>query len=278
MFQIKWDNEENPSEIQNGIERLGMNNQTVKVRNLEIGRGRPKIMASIVGKTQDEVLEQAKMMVSCPVDIVEWRLDWFEGSCDTCLCSNLSQEIRAAIGGAPLLMTFRTKDEGGERKLNGRDYEDFYTALIDQSCADLIDAELFKGNEIFSRLVEKAHSKNIKVIGSSHDFEKTPEKAQIIARLCKMQDLGADILKISVMPQNRSDVIALMDATRQMYEEYATQPLITISMGPLGLASRLVGETYGSAATFGAAAAASAPGQISVDDLETVLTIVHKGI
>lgn len=278
MFQIKWDNEENPSEVQNGIERLGMNNQTVKVRNLEIGRGRPKIMASIVGKTQDEVLEQAKMMVSCPVDIVEWRLDWFEGSCDTCLCSNLSQEIRATIGDAPLLMTFRTKDEGGERKLNGRDYEDFYTALIDQSCADLIDAELFKGNEIFSRLVEKAHSKNIKVIGSSHDFEKTPEKAQIIARLCKMQDLGADILKISVMPQNRSDVIALMDATRQMYEEYATQPLITISMGPLGLASRLVGETYGSAATFGAAAAASAPGQISVDDLETVLAIVHKGI
>ena len=40
--------------------------------------------------------------------------------------------------------------------------------------------------------------------------------------------------------------------------------------------SRLAGEVFGSAATFGAVKKASAPGQISVNDLRTVLTILHQ--
>ncbi|MDI4751558.1 type I 3-dehydroquinate dehydratase, partial [Salmonella enterica subsp. enterica serovar Anatum] len=42
-----------------------------------------------------------------------------------------------------------------------------------------------------------------------------------------------------------------------------------------GVISRLAGEVFGSAATFGAVKKASAPGQISVADLRTVLTILH---
>ena len=38
----------------------------------------------------------------------------------------------------------------------------------------------------------------------------------------------------------------------------------------------LAGEVFGSAATFGAVKKASAPGQISVNDLRTVLTILHQ--
>ena len=49
-----------------------------------------------------------------------------------------------------------------------------------------------------------------------------------------------------------------------------------MSMSKTGVISRLAGEVFGSAATFGAVQKASAPGQISVTDLRTVLTIIHE--
>ena len=53
--------------------------------------------------------------------------------------------------------------------------------------------------------------------------------------------------------------------------------LITMSMGQLGVISRLAGGTFGSAMTFGAKTKelASAPGQIEVDELKNILSIVE---
>ena len=101
-------------------------------------------------------------------------------------------------------------------------------------------------------------------------------KDEIINRLCKMQDLGADLPKIAVMPNTSEDVVTLLAATEEMHTKYAKQPIITMSMGALGLVSRLSGETFGSALTFGAAKAASAPGQISVDKLALILDVMHQ--
>lgn len=51
---------------------------TVKVRNIEIGAGIPKICVPIVGVTKEEIIAEAKTFDSIPVDVVEWRVDWFE--------------------------------------------------------------------------------------------------------------------------------------------------------------------------------------------------------
>ena len=134
------------------------------------------------------------------------------------------------------------------------------------------------GDEVVERIISAAHAAGVFVIVSNHDFEKTPPKEEIVARLCKMQDQGADILKIALMPQCREDVLVLMDATREMFENHTEHPLITMSMGGLGVVSRLAGESYGSSATFGAAAQASAPGQVGIADLAQVLDIVHAGL
>jgi len=40
--------------------------------------------------------------------------------------------------------------------------------------------------------------------------------------------------------------------------------------------SRLTGELFGSALTFGAAKTASAPGQIPVTELREILTVLHS--
>ena len=115
-------------------------------------------------------------------------------------------------------------------------------------------------------------------MASNHDFFKTPDKDDIVGRLRKMQDLGADIPKIAVMPQNKKDVLTLLAATEEMASEYADRPIITMSMAGTGLISRLCGEVFGSALTFGAAKKASAPGQMGVNDLSTVLELLHNAL
>jgi len=51
-----------------------------------------------------------------------------------------------------------------------------------------------------------------------------------------------------------------------------------MSMAGTGVISRLAGEAFGSALTFGAATKASAPGQIPVNELKQVLDILHKSL
>ena len=54
-----------------------------------------------------------------------------------------------------------------------------------------------------------------------------------------MQELGADIPKIAVMPTCRRDVLTLLCATEEMYTEHADRPIITMSMADR-LISRLL--------------------------------------
>lgn len=88
---------------------------TVKVRDIEIGAGAPKIIVPIVGVTKNDIIEEAKTFHSIPVDVVEWRVDWFEGVFDFAQVEDVLKDLREALGNIPLLMTFRTSKEGGEK-------------------------------------------------------------------------------------------------------------------------------------------------------------------
>ena len=142
-----------------------------------------------------------------------------------------------------------------------------------EKAADLVDIELFCTNDTdyLISVVSEIQRTGTKVIFSNHDFDKTPSKDTIVERLRKMQDFGADVAKIAVMPTCTEDVLTLLSATRQMTEEFATIPVVTMSMGQLGAISRICGSTFGSAITFGALEQASAPGQISVNKLYDTL-------
>ena len=91
-------------------------------------------------------------------------------------------------------------------------------------------------------------------------------------------DEDDDIPKIAVMPQNKKDVLTLLAATEEMTTNYADRPIITMSMAGTGVISRLCGEVFGSSMTFGAAKKASAPGQMGVNDLNTVLGLLHSAM
>lgn len=248
----------------------------VQVRNVVIGEGMPKICAPIVGRTREEILLQAKKLKAAGPDLAEWRADWFEKAGEKEELKGILELLHGELGELPLLVTFRTGQEGGEQEISLEDYEEFLLEILASGQADLIDVELFMGEEFLSGIVEKAHRKNVKVIASNHDFEKTPNTGEIVERLCRMQKAGADLLKLAAMPRDPGDVLTLLAATWQMKECYARQPVITMSMGGTGVISRLAGEIFGSAMTFGAAGKASAPGQVGAEELREVLGLLHE--
>lgn len=249
---------------------------TVKVRDVEIGTGIPKILVPIVGVTKENILAEAKTFDTIPVDVVEWRVDWFENAFDYDKVEEVLKGLREVLGSTPILMTFRTSKEGGEKAIDPEAYAELNLKAARSGYVDLIDVELFTGDDIVRRIIDGAHEAGVKVIASNHNFTLTPAKSDIIYRLRRMQDMGADIPKIAVMPQNRKDVLTLLEATQEMADNYADRPLITMSMAGTGVISRLCGEVFGSAMTFGAASKASAPGQMNVNDLKTVLTLLHN--
>ena len=251
---------------------------TVKVRNIEIGAGIPKICVPIVGVTREEILAAAENIKSTKADVVEWRVDWYEDIFDFTKTEATMQALREVLGEMPILFTFRTSKEGGEKAIETEAYVELNQNAAKTGLVDLVDVEAFTGDDVVKAVVETAHANGVKVIASNHDFHKTPAKEEIVSRLRKMQDLGADIPKIAVMPQNKKDVLTLLVATEEMVSEYADRPIITMSMSGTGVISRLCGEVFGSALTFGAVGKVSAPGQMGIEDLTTVLGLLHKSL
>ncbi|MBQ7535479.1 MAG: type I 3-dehydroquinate dehydratase [Stomatobaculum sp.] len=251
--------------------------KTVMMRNLEVGAGMPKIIVPIVAKTAEGILEKAKEFQNYVFDVVEWRVDFYEDVFNTEKVLETLKALRAALGERPILFTFRTKKEGGEKEIDMDSYTALNAAVAQSGYADAIDVEIFSGDDVVKKNIENIHAAGKIVVGSNHDFGKTPDKSDLLYRLRKMQDLGADIPKIAVMPKSCGDVVTLLDATQEMSGKYADRPIITMSMGN-GVISRLCGEYFGSSMTFGAVGQVSAPGQIPAEELRDVMGVLHKAL
>ncbi|GGN97848.1 type I 3-dehydroquinate dehydratase [Saccharibacillus kuerlensis] len=255
-------------------------NAIVEVRGVRLGEGVPKICVSMTGRTKEELLEEAELLRSIKPDFAEWRVDFFEAvdSLDDSFEEILAvlAELRELLENTPLIFTFRSSREGGQRELA----EDKYIRLNREAAAsghaDMIDIELFMGENIVRELAAEVRRIGALSIVSNHDFHGTPSKEELTARLRLARELGADVPKIAVMPHNPGDVLALLEATYIVSSD-GIGPIITMSMDRTGVVSRIAGGTFGSALTFGAAKKASAPGQLAVAELRGILNTLYGG-
>lgn len=250
----------------------------VVVRNVKIGEGIPKICVPVMGVSREDIFRSCRKARQAGADLAEWRADWYEDILEAGKMEGAAECLREILGDMPLLFTFRTLTEGGEKEIEERAYAELNKRAAMSGYVDLVDAELSAGNGAVNEIVQAAHRNGVKVIASSHDFYKTPSKEDIIERLCRMRQLGADILKIAVMPRDKRDVLTLLSATLEMCSEHADRPVVTMSMSGTGVISRICGEVFGSAITFGSAGKTSAPGQMDAADLKEALALLHKGM
>jgi 3-dehydroquinate dehydratase-1 len=250
---------------------------TLTIKNRNIGEGRPLVCVPIMEGTKEAVLEKAREMTAARVEMIEWRVDAFEQADNLNAIREVLEELAPLVKDTILVYTFRSKKQGGLRSLTQEQICDIHEVGAEKKIADFVDVEFFEAKNA-PREIRKLQELGVHVIASHHDFEQTP-RADIIATLLeRMRGGDADVVKLAVMPQNTEDVITLLGETERFHSKFPGQPLITMSMGPLGCISRVAGEAFGSCVTFGAFDRASAPGQLPVEELETVLDILHKSM
>ena len=250
--------------------------KSIKIRNMELGVGLPKICVPIIGEDETAVLREVEAAIKAGADLIEWRADRYQSVFEEEKTQALGAKIRERLGDTPMLFTFRTEDT--EKVTALTDYIEINKWAMDSIKMDLIDFESAKGDKLCTDLCQYAHRKGIVSVLSNHDFKETPDKDVIVERLCKMHELGADVPKIAVVPNSARDVLTLLLATERYAREYAEGPFITMSMKGMGSVSRISGELFGSALTFGATKKGSAPGQLNIADLKEMLRIMHKQI
>lgn len=240
---------------------------TVKIRNIVLGEGLPKIAVPNVGENEADILTSAQEIAQAKPDLMEWRIDYYTaGIKDTSKLIATAKKLREKLGELPILVTFRTKNEGGVLELSEDSYLNLVETIIKNRLGDAVDIELFHDEDRVKALVQEAHNYNVVVIMSNHDFEKVPAKDVIEFRLKKMAEMGADVPKLACMPHSASDVLTLLQATNDVHKEI-DNPLITMAMGDIGKVTRIAGQVFGSSLSFGAVGKTSAPGQLSIEDL-----------
>lgn len=243
-------------------------------RGRRLGDGEvPAVCMPLVGSARTSLLTEIKALLPLQPDVFEWRADHFEDLASLEAVTETALALRRAVGETPLIFTLRSAREGGmPQALDERSALALVQKMACSTLFDFIDLELATDEQSLRPLVSAAQEAGTQVILSSHDFVATPPNAVLHERLRHAKSLGADVAKIAVMPVDSSDVLRLMEVTREA--RYALDlPLVTMAMGPLGVASRAVGHLFGSSMTFAAGLVASAPGQLSIDELRKIFGI-----
>jgi 3-dehydroquinate dehydratase I len=224
--------------------------------------GRPVVAVSFDDSFQDEALARAQ---AAGVEVAELRVDLFKSVAPAHVL-----EVARRYAAVPRLITVRSAAEGG--RWNGTEGQRFelYSKLMPEATA--IDIEL-GSSEIRDLLIELAASKNVLKVVSYHNFTETPDNEFLLGVLRQSKGHGADLVKISVFARTEADVRRLARFTL----DHADDGLITISMGPLGTASRVLFPALGSRLTYADIGLATGPGQLPYDTVCDMLRKLYPG-
>ena len=238
---------------------------SLKVRNVEIGKGIPKIIAPICDKTEEEILHTARKFSIIPVDfdildidIVEWRVDLYDYYNDYKKIEGVLEKLRKILKNIPIIFTIKRNASHGEAEISKEDYVKIYKEVCATKLVDLIDIEDSIGKDNMEDIIEFAKDMGTYVITTNHNLDHTPSKAECIA--------------------SKLDVVELLETTIIIAEHIANVPICTISIGEKGGLSRICGEFFGSCMTYGVNRKKSAPGQPNIEDLSNLLKLIHKNI
>jgi 3-dehydroquinate dehydratase-1 len=142
---------------------------------------------------------------------------------------------------------------------------------------ELVDFEMNNDPAHIAQVRAAAQAHGVGLVLSFHNFQSTPSQEVLSQRFAQAQQLGADVAKIAVMPQRLEDVLSVLGATLESSQTLDI-PVVSMSMGGYGALTRLFGWAFGSAMGFAVGVTASAPGQVPIEDMNTVLGILQKSM
>ena len=114
---------------------------------------RPKICVPIVAPLRDGIIREAKQIAKLPVEMVEWRIDFYAGYEREIL--DVITELKCVLNEKELLVTIRTVAEGGEKNGSRFDYFETIRKILEQQTADYVDVEAARDEEKVKALCQK---------------------------------------------------------------------------------------------------------------------------
>ncbi|MCX5814737.1 MAG: type I 3-dehydroquinate dehydratase [Proteobacteria bacterium] len=115
-----------------------------------------------------------------------------------------------------------------------------------ESGAAYVDIEVDSNEEFKKDMVEKAKSKGCKVIVSFHDYEKTPDREELLGIVSLCFESGGDIAKIACKVNTERDnarLLGLLDSDKN---------IVVTGMGEKGGITRIIAPLLGSPFTYAA--------------------------
>lgn len=241
----------------------------------------PKICIPIIANTFDELVDIIEKTIVMRPDLIEWRADYLlSDSDDGSLMNKCLRLLSDQMNGLkiPLIFTLRSAKEGGRVKYGELERLKLIKQAVLSGQVQLLDLEMDLANQsdedfdhherldLFNEIIDLAHTANIEVILSHHDFIQTPSTPELIMTIKRAQKHHADYCKLAYIPKDGEDVIRLLEAC-QYGRGVLNQRMIVVSMGKIGRVSRITAHEYGSEFTYAKGLSESAPGQLTVAEL-----------
>jgi 3-dehydroquinate dehydratase/shikimate dehydrogenase len=209
--------------------------------------GRTAIAVSLTVETTGAVADRMAQLRDA-ADLFEVRADFVRDL-------DLAALLRART--KPILLTCRPESEGGRFPDREASLRRRVLAEAVERGFDLVDVEARAG---FDDVTAAKAGRGL--VLSWHDFEGTPD--DLDALFARMAAARPDVVKIAVTARSIADLARLL----AFASRHASRPgprLVALAMGPLGVASRILGGRLRAPFTFAAPAAGreSAPGQLT---------------
>jgi len=214
-----------------------------------------RICIAICAATADALLEQLRRAEPL-ADLIEVRFD--------CLAPEQLSPSMAALRNAnipkPLIATYRSPEQGGNRNITRDDRLEFWRAL--DSLFEFADLE---------RDVTKHVDLRPKTIASYHDFASVPANIDEIYR--ELAASGAAVIKIAATADDICDAIPIWKLLERTRSD--NRQAIPIAMGETGKWTRILGLAHGAFLTYASldTGKETAGGQITAADLLNVYRV-----
>ena len=207
----------------------------------------PCLTIQVIAAESTEEMLQAYRHADARADVVELRFDTVR---------NLQPDRLLAARGKPKLVTVRSRQQGGEA--HPADRETLIRRAI-KAEVEYVDLEF--GDHDQHLVTGRGPTRRIL---SWHDHQTTPADLPLLVERMRAAADGA-ILKIVTYADALTDNLRIRD----LLKGQPAGSLIAFCMGQKGIVSRVLARAWGSAGIYapGRGSPASAPGQVSLEDL-----------
>jgi len=226
---------------------------------MKIISGMPLVVGTISTKTAFLKAEHIKKSLC---DVLEVRLDKI--GCNTVNWLEKCQQIEWQ--GIPVIVTIRSRDEGGE--WGGS--ESLRELMLKQAIDTISSVDIELNSKLCNSLCSYARNKCKMVIVSAHDFARTPSSRCLYLMMKHMLNYPNAIPKIACMIRNNNDIFRLLD----LLSLNKARPKCILGMGEEGIKTRILFPALGASLTYGYIGSKCAPGQIESSKIKEILSII----